>query len=269
MIIRNKNYADNTYIMGILNLTPDSFSDGGKWNSIDSALHHTDEMLSDGASIIDIGGESTRPGYTKISDAEEIERTVPVIEEIRKRFDVPISIDTYKSAVADAALAAGADMVNDIWGFKYDNKIAYVCKKYNAACCLMHNRINAQYNNFYTDVLEDLRESIALAKAVGIEDDKICVDPGIGFAKNLEQNLMMTQNVDILHELGYPILLGTSRKSMIGLTLDLDKNNRMEGTLATSVVAVQKGCLFVRVHDVKENYRAVKMTKKLLEYYRG
>lgn len=264
MKVGNKIFKDDTYVMGILNVTPDSFSDGGKWNNIDDALKHTEEMISDGAAIIDIGGESTRPGYTKISDEEEISRVVPVIEAVKARFDIPISVDTYKSAVADAALSAGADLLNDIWGFKADDKIAAVCKKYDAACCLMHNRDNQNYNDYFTDVLDDLKESIKIAKAAGIENDKICTDPGVGFAKSLDENLAITQNVDLLNSLGYPVLLGTSRKSMIGLTLDLDRDNRMEGTLVTSVIAVQKGCLFVRVHDVKENYRAIQMTKALL-----
>ena len=264
MKVGNKIFKDDTYVMGILNVTPDSFSDGGKWNNIDDALRHTEEMISDGAAIIDIGGESTRPGYTKISDEEEISRVVPVIEAVKARFDIPISVDTYKSAVADAALSAGADLLNDIWGFKADDKIAAVCKKYDAACCLMHNRDNQNYNDYFTDVLDDLKESIKIAKAAGIENDKICTDPGVGFAKSLDENLAITQNVDLLNSLGYPVLLGTSRKSMIGLTLDLDRDNRMEGTLVTSVIAVQKGCLFVRVHDVKENYRAIQMTKALL-----
>lgn len=269
MIIRNKEFANDTYIMGILNVTPDSFSDGGRWNDVDKALYHTEKMIEEGAAIIDIGGESTRPGYTVISDDEEIERTAPVIEAIRARFGVPISIDTYKSKVARAALEAGADMINDIWGFKRDTKMASLCREYNASCCLMHNRENADYADFYNDVLADLKESIDIAKNEGIDEDKICIDPGVGFAKSLEQNLMITQNVDVLHKLGYPILLGTSRKSMIGLTLDTPKDERVEGTLVTSVLAVQKKCLFVRVHDVKENARAIKMATALLEYERN
>lgn len=265
MRIGNKVFEDGTHIMGILNVTPDSFSDGGKWNNIDAALRHTEEMLNDGAEIIDIGGESTRPGYTRISDEEEIARVVPVIEAVKSRFDALVSVDTYKSAVAEAALGAGADLLNDIWGFKADSKIAAVCKKYDVSCCLMHNRTNESYRNFFDDVLNDLRESISIAKTAGIADDRICTDPGVGFAKSLEQNLAITQNVDLLKALGYPVLLGTSRKSMIGLTLDLDRDNRVEGTLVTTVIAVMKGCLFVRVHDVKENYRAIKMAQTLKE----
>ena len=199
---------------------PDSFSDGGKFNNIDSALKHTEQLINDGADIIDVGGESTRPNYTKISDEEEIERVVPVIEKIKADFDVPVSIDTYKSKVAAAAVGAGADLVNDIWGLKYDKNMAEVIAKSGAACCLMHNRERAEYNSFVEDVLDDLRETIAIAKKAGIADDKIILDPGVGFAKSYEQNLIITNNVDRLNELGYPVLLGTSRKSMIGLTLD-------------------------------------------------
>lgn len=264
MKIRNKNFSGHTYIMGILNVTPDSFSDGGKFNSVDVALKHTEQMIKDGADIIDVGGESTRPNYTQISDEEEIQRVVPVIEKIRANFDIPISIDTYKSAVGDAALSAGADMINDIWGFKYDDKMADITKKHNALCCLMHNRENKDYNNFVEDVISDLRESVDIAKKAGIDDDKIILDPGVGFAKTYEQNLEIINKLEQLDVLGYPILLGTSRKSVIGLTLDLPVTERVEGTIATSVLAVTKKSLFVRVHDVKENKRAIKMTEKIL-----
>lgn len=263
MIIGNKEFSNHTYVMGILNVTPDSFSDGGKWNCIDNALRHAEEMISEGADVIDIGGESTRPGYTKISDDEEIERTAPVIEEIKKRFDIPVSIDTYKSAVAREALIKGADLVNDIWGFKYDENMPKIVKEFNAACCLMHNRKEAVYGDFMCDVIADLEESVKIAKSVGIADDKIMLDPGIGFAKSLEENLYLTGRVDWLEKLGYPVLLGTSRKSMIGLTLDLPVEKRLEGTLVTTVLAVQKGCLFVRVHDIKENIRAIKMAEAI------
>ena len=264
MIIGNKEFGNHTYVMGILNVTPDSFSDGGKFNNIDSALKHTEQLINDGADIIDVGGESTRPNYTKISDEEEIERVVPVIEKIKADFDVPVSIDTYKSKVAAAAVGAGADLVNDIWGLKYDKNMAEVIAKSGAACCLMHNRERAEYNSFVEDVLDDLRETIAIAKKAGIADDKIILDPGVGFAKSYEQNLIITNNVDRLNELGYPVLLGTSRKSMIGLTLDLPSDQRVEGTFATSVIGVMKGCRFVRVHDVLENKRAILMTEAII-----
>lgn len=164
MIIGNKEFGNHTYVMGILNVTPDSFSDGGKFNNIDSALKHTEQLINDGADVIDVGGESTRPNYTKISDEEEIERVVPVIEKIKADFDVPVSIDTYKSKVAAAAVGAGADLVNDIWGLKYDKNMAEVIAKSGAACCLMHNRERAEYNSFVEDVLDDLRETIAIAE---------------------------------------------------------------------------------------------------------
>jgi len=254
----------NTYIMGILNVTPDSFSDGGRFNSLDNALRHTQEMIQDGADIIDIGGESTRPGYTGIPDEEEISRTAPVIEAVKKRFDIPVSIDTCKGPVAQAALQAGADLVNDIWGFRHDTRVAELTAQYQAACCLMHNRREAVYRNFQEDFLSDLMISLQTAKDAGVPDNKIILDPGVGFGKTYEMNLEIIRHVDILHRLGYPILLGTSRKSVIGLTLDLPADQRVEGTIATSVIGVLKGCAFLRVHDIKENYRAVRMTEAIL-----
>lgn len=266
MIIGNKNFNENkTHIMGILNVTPDSFSDGGSYNNIEAALKHVKEMTEDGAEIIDVGGESTRPGYTQITDEEEISRVVPIIRAIKENFDVPISIDTYKSKVARAALSAGADMLNDIWGLKYDKDMADTAAEFNVPVCLMHNRDNTDYNDFLTDVTQDLAESISIAEQAGIKREKIILDPGVGFAKSLEQNLIITKNMELLKNLGCPVLLGTSRKSMIGLTLDLPKNERVEGTVATSVIACMKGVMFVRVHDVKENYRAVKMTQAICD----
>lgn len=266
MRIGNREFdlTNKTYIMGILNVTPDSFSDGGRFNQLDAALKHAEEMIAEGADIIDVGGESTRPGYTKISDEEEIARTVPVIEALKKRFDVPVSIDTYKWTVARATVAAGADMVNDIWGLKYDQKMAEVIAKNDVACCLMHNRKNMDYRNFIEDVKNDLRESIAIAKAAGIADDKIILDPGVGFAKSYENNLEIMRRLGEFHEQGYPVLLGTSRKSMIALTLNLPAEERVEGTLVTTVMAVEKKCSFVRVHDVKENWRAIRMAEAIL-----
>lgn len=266
---RNFDTEHMTYIMGILNVTPDSFSDGGKFNQMDAALFHVEEMIKEGAAIIDVGGESTRPGYTRISDDEEIQRVTPVIEEIKKRFDIPISIDTYKSKVAAAAVEAGADLINDIWGLKADPDMARVIAESGTACCLMHNRENTDYTDFIEDMLKDLQESVALAKTAGIPKDKIMLDPGVGFAKSYEQNLLAIQQVGRLKELGYPVLLGTSRKSVVGLTLDTDKNERVEGTLVTSVYGVQQGCAFLRVHDVKENLRAVNMTRAIMMGKRG
>lgn len=266
MKIGNREFAENnhTYIMGILNVTPDSFSDGGKFNHLDQALTHVEEMIRDGADVVDIGGESTRPGYTKISDEEEIARVVPVIEAVKREFDIPVSIDTYKSGVARAAAEAGADLINDIWGLKYDEKMAGVIAEKQLACCLMHNRKKAEYRNFMEEMKQDLRETVALAKAAGIVQDKIILDPGVGFAKSYENNLESILRLTEVKELGYPVLLGTSRKSVVGLTLDLPAAERVEGTLVTTVFAVQAGCMFVRVHDVKENARAVKMAEAIL-----
>ena len=268
MRIGSRDFATtgHTYIMGILNVTPDSFSDGGKFNQIDAALKHAEEMIRDGADVIDIGGESTRPwGYTKISDEEETGRVVPVIEAVKKEFGIPISVDTYKSGVAEAAAQAGADLINDIWGLKYDARMAEVIAKSGLACCLMHNRDNTEYRNFMEDMKQDLRETIALAKAAGIADDKIILDPGVGFAKSYENNLEVISRLKEFNELKYPVLLGTSRKSVIGLTLDLPAAERVEGTIVTTVMAVEAGCMFVRVHDVKENHRAIQMAEAILD----
>ena len=267
MKIGNREFplGEKSYVMGILNVTPDSFSDGGKFNQIDAALKHAEEMIRDGADVIDIGGESTRPGYTKISDEEETDRVVPVIEAVKKEFGIPISVDTYKSGVAEAAAQAGADLINDIWGLKYDPHMSEVIAKSGLACCLMHNRDNTEYRNFMEDMKQDLRETIALAKAAGIADDKIILDPGVGFAKSYENNLEVIRRLKEFNELKYPVLLGTSRKSVIGLTLDLPAAERVEGTIVTTVMAVEAGCMFVRVHDVKENHRAIQMAEAILD----
>lgn len=266
MKIGNREFdiKNRTYIMGILNVTPDSFSDGGRFNEMDSALFHAEEMIRDGADIIDIGGESTRPGHTVITVEEEIERVVPVIEKVTAEFDVPVSIDTYKSRVADAALSAGAVLLNDIWGLKKDPAIAGIAASHNVAVCLMHNRENTDYINFMDDVIKDLAESVKLAENAGISREKLILDPGVGFAKSYDQNLQVINNVERLLELDLPVLLATSRKSVIGLTLDLPSDQRLEGTLATTVLGVMKGCSFVRVHDIKENKRAIKMTEAIL-----
>ena len=214
-------------IMGILNVTPDSFSDGGKFNNLDAALKHTEEMIKDGAKIIDVGGESTRPGYTLISDEEEIGRVVPVIEAIKKNFDIAVSLDTYKTKVAEAGVKAGCDMINDVWGFKYGERdMADLVAKTGVAACVMHNKNVITYNDFVNDVVNELKESVEIAHKAGVKDSQIVLDPGVGFAKDYEQNLLIIKHVDKLLELGYPVLLGTSRKSVIGLTLDVDKNGR-------------------------------------------
>ena len=268
------NSADHKcYIMGILNVTPDSFSDGGKWNTLGKARDHVAGMIEEGADIIDVGGESTRPGHEQISIEEEIERVTPYIEMIKKEFDIPVSIDSYKADVIEAALKSGADLVKDVWGFMYEKRyegckeiprIAQITKKYDVPVCLMHNRPYRDYTDYIEDVIADLQDSVDIALSAGIDKDKIIIDPGIGFAKDLEQNLILTNRLQELGRLGYPILLATSRKSMIGLSLDLPSDERVEGTIATSVLGVMKGASFVRVHDVKENKRAIEMTRAIL-----
>ena len=252
------------HIMGILNVTPDSFSDGGKWISFDRALWHAQEMIEAGADIIDVGGESTRPGHSVISVQKEIDRAAPVIEALQSRFDVPISIDTYKSAVAEAGIRAGADLVNDIWGFTYDPEMAGIVARAGAACCLMHNRKEVDYSDFMRDLLADLRESAAIAEKAGVATDKIILDPGVGFAKTYEMNLEVINRLDMIKGLGYPVMLGASRKSVVGRTLNLPVTERVEGTLATTVIGIMRGCSFVRVHDVRETQRAVMMTEAIL-----
>ncbi len=254
----------HTYVMGILNVTPDSFSDGGNYRQLDKALYRVEEMITEGMDILDIGGESTRPGYEQISEEEEIARVAPVIEAVKQRFQIPVSLDTYKSKVAEAGIQAGADLINDIWGLKYEEEMASLLAKEQIPCVLMHNRKEAVYRDYLGEVITDLKESLEIAHHAGIEKDKIILDPGVGFGKTYEQNLQIIQNLEILQELGAPLLLGTSRKSVIGLTLDLPADERLEGTLVTTVFGVMKGCSFVRVHDVKENVRAIKMAEALL-----
>lgn len=266
MRIGNKefNIGERTYIMGILNVTPDSFSDGGKFNEIEAAVAQAKKLVEDGADIIDIGGESTRPGAEYVTEEEEIKRVVPIIKAIKEQLDVIISIDTYKSKTAEEAVKAGADIINDIWGAKYDKNIAKVAALYNVPIILMHNRQPKPYENLMKDVVADLQESIDIAIEAGVKKENIILDPGIGFAKTYEENLIVMNNCEIIKEMGYPILLGTSRKSMIGLTLNLPVNERVEGTLATTVMGIMKGLEFVRVHDVLENKRVAVMTDAIL-----
>lgn len=257
-------FTNKTLIMGILNVTPDSFSDGGKYNHLEHAVLHAEQMIADGADILDIGGESTRPGHERISDEEEISRVVPTIEAISKEVQVPISIDTYKSKVAKSAVDAGATIINDIWGAKEDPEIADVAAETGVPIILMHNRNDRNYTNFIRDVLNDLYESITIAKKAGVRDEKIILDPGIGFAKDLSENLEMMRHLDTLVSLGYPVLLGTSKKSMIGGVLDLPVKERTEGTGATVCYGIQKGCQIIRIHDVKEMARMAKMMDAMM-----
>jgi dihydropteroate synthase len=262
-----------SYVMGILNVTPDSFSDGSKFNTLDKAIDHAAEMIADGASIIDVGGESTRPGYTQISDEEEIARVVPVIEALKKRFDIPLSVDTYKSAVADAALTAGADLLNDIWGLKYDANIAGIVAKHNKPVCLMHNRKEIPLLpgdkpyplEEYLSLLEkELQESIDIALQAGIKREQLILDPGIGFAKDLDMNINGVAYIERLKKFNLPILLGISRKSIIGKSLSLDMDEREEATIALNVIGRMYGCHIFRVHNVRGNVRALKMTDIIL-----
>lgn len=267
MKIGNKEFklGERTYIMGILNVTPDSFSDGGKFNEVEAAVKRAEELIKDGADIIDIGGESTRPNFDVVEADEEIRRVVPIIKAIKEKFDITISIDTYKAVTAEAAINAGADIINDVWGFKKDKNMANVAAQYNVPCILMHNRESIPYNNLMQDVMMDLVESINIALDAGVKRENIILDPGIGFAKTYEENLIVMNNIEKIKELRLPILLGTSRKSMIGITLDLPVNERVEGTIATTVMGIMKGCEFIRVHDVLENKRAAVMTDAILK----
>ncbi len=266
MKIGNKtlNFEDRTYIMGILNVTPDSFSDGGNYNNIEAAVKRAKEMVEEGADIIDIGGESTRPGASYVSEEEEIQRVVPIIKAIKNELDVLISVDTYKSKTAEEAIKAGADIINDVWGFKKDSNMAKIVAKYDVPCILMHNREDKPYSNLMKNILEDLIDSINIALDAGVKRENIILDPGIGFAKTYEENLKVMNNLQDIVNIGFPVLLATSRKSMIGLTLNLPVENRLEGTIATTVLGIMKGCKIVRVHDVLENKRACVMTDKIL-----
>lgn len=266
MKIGNKEFklGERTYVMGILNATPDSFSDGGKFNEVEIALKRVEEMISQGADIIDVGGESTRPNFTVVEVDDEINRVVPVIKAIKEKFDITVSIDTYKAKTAEAAIKAGADIINDVWGFKKDKSMASVAAKYDVPCILMHNREDKPYENLMEDVKNDLIESIKIAMNAGVKKENIILDPGIGFAKTYEENLIVMKNVKEIRDMGYPVLLGTSRKSMIGNTLNLPVDQRVEGTLVTTVMGIISGCEFIRVHDVLENKRACIMTDKIL-----
>ena len=254
------------HLMGILNVTPDSFSDGGRFNQLDKALFHTEELIKSGCRIIDIGGESTRPGHTRISDAEEIERTAPIISAVKREFNVAVSVDTYKSAVAEAAMEAGCDLINDIWGLKADPALAAVIARYDAPCVLMHNRDNHNYTNLIPDIIADLNETLALAEKAGIKKDRIILDPGIGFGKDYTQNLLTLKHLaDLKAAFDYPWLLGISRKSVIGLTLDLPSEEREEGTAALNTWGLTQGMHFFRIHDAEKSRRALLMQQAVLK----
>lgn len=251
--------GERTLIMGILNVTPDSFSDGGRYQSVEDAVARARQMAAEGADLIDIGGESTRPGHDPVSADEEIRRIVPVIRAVREAVKLPISVDTYKPETARAALEAGAHILNDIWGFRRDPGMAAVAAEYGCPVILMHNRAARDYGDFVPDVLADLRQSIDRAHAAGVADENIWLDPGIGFAKDHAENLELMGRLDELARLGYPVLLATSRKTFIRNTLGLPADDVIEGTLATTALGILQGCQLVRVHDVKQNKRAAAM----------
>jgi len=260
---------DEVLIMGILNVTPDSFSDGGRFLAHDRAKNRALEMEENGADIIDIGGESTRPGADKVELEVELDRTIPVIEEIRKETDIPISIDTYKSEVAERAIDAGADMVNDISALRFDPDLGRLAGEWDVPVVLMHMQGDPktmQKNPTYDDVIRDIKDFLEkrINKAVelGVSRDKIVIDPGIGFGKKLEDNYEILRRLDEFGSLGCPLLLGTSRKSFIGDTLNLATDERVEGTIASNVVGVLKGAGILRVHDVRENYRALEVAAR-------
>lgn len=266
-------FGSRTFLMGVLNITPDSFSDGGKYFDsaviLDKVIEDAIFMQKAGADFIDVGGESTRPGAQKVSIAEELERVVPVVNALSRKLSIPISIDTYKSEVADECLKEGACIVNDISGFRFDKDIAAVTAKHNASCVLMHIKGTPEnmqkdpvYNDVVMEVLNYLRTSANIAKEAGIS--QIIIDPGIGFGKTLEHNLELIRNVGVLRELGYPVLIGLSRKSFIDKIFPTPVDERIFGTISASTVAINCGADILRVHDVNENFKAVKIADKIL-----
>ncbi len=258
-------FGERTLIMGILNLTPDSFSDGGDFIDVDKALEHAKKMLREGADIIDIGGESSRPGHTRISTEEEMRRVIPVIRRIKEETDAIISLDTIRAEVAEEGIKNGVHIINDIWGLQHDNNVAVIAAKYGTPVIIMHNQMG---NVYAGDMVEEIKrfllESIRIAKEAGVKDEKIILDPGIGFGKTPEQNLILMNRLREIKDLGYPLLLGASRKSMIGKILDLPPKDRVEGTIATTVLGIIQGVDIVRVHDVMQNSRAAKVTDAII-----
>lgn len=259
------NLGTRTFVMGILNVTPDSFSDGGDYTQIDKAIKHAKDMVIEGADIIDIGGESTRPGSSEVDAVEELKRVLPIVKSLVKEIEAPISVDTYKAEVAEQVLKAGAHIINDVWGLQRDPDIAGVVAKYDVPIVAMHNQNGTEYKK---DIIEEIcdffKTSIDIALKSGIKKENIILDPGIGFGKTPEQNIIVMSRLGELNDLGYPLLLGTSRKSMIGKILDLQPKERVEGTLATTVMGIMQGIDIVRVHDIKENVRAAKVTDAIV-----
>ncbi|WP_020180467.1 dihydropteroate synthase [Methylopila sp. M107] len=257
--------AGGPRIMGILNVTPDSFSDGGRFQAVETAVAHALAMAAEGADVIDVGGESTRPGHTPVEADEEIRRVVPAIEALTRATKIPISIDTMKARVAEAALEAGASIVNDVWGLQRDPDIARVAAEHGAPVCVMHHRTEVDEN---LDVVEDMKRflgrSIEIAQKAGIPDHAIALDPGVGFGKTVSQNLTAIRRVDALAAMGFPVLLGTSRKSLIGHILDRAPEERVFGTVATSVTGWAAGAVMFRVHDIRANRDALLVAQAVL-----
>ncbi|MBR0598646.1 dihydropteroate synthase [Sinanaerobacter chloroacetimidivorans] len=258
-------FGKKTFIMGILNLTPDSFSDGGDYVSVDKAVEHAKKMLRDGADIIDIGGESSRPGHVRITAEEELRRVIPVIKRLKRETSAILSLDTIRAEVAEEAVRNGIHMINDIWGFQEDKGLASVAAKYGTPVVLMHNQNGTEYEG---DMIEEIKrflmESVRIAAEAGVKDDKIILDPGLGFGKTPEQNLRVMSRLGEIKSLGYPVLLGASRKSMIGKILDVPPKDRDEGTIATTVLGIVQGMDIVRVHNVLANMRAAKVTDAII-----
>ena len=252
---REFDFTENAYVMGILNVTPDSFSDGGRYNSVDAAVAHAVQMVEDGADIIDIGAESTRPGHTHISAIDETARLLPALRAVRKAVNVPISVDTYRASVAAEALANGADMINDIWGLTYDKALPGVLAHSGCPVCIMHNRKEDTYRNFFPEWLDEMRDRIHLAKDGGIRDESIIIDPGIGFAKHFPEDTSAMLHLSDFCDLGYPVLLGVSRKRLIGSLTGLPVDERDEGTAAINVYGYLAGARIFRVHNVRTNRR--------------
>ena len=258
--------GERTLVMGVLNYTPDSFSDGGKWNNVDVALKHMEEMVADGADIIDIGAESSRPGFTPISAAEELARLETILPRLVAACPVPISVDTYKAETAEYAMSTGAHIMNDIWGLQYapePGKMAAVAAKYGVPVVVMHNQEGTEYDDIIEDMKRFFIRSAIIADQAGMSQDQIITDPGIGFGKDFDQNVYVMKHLQELTALPYPMLLGTSRKGFIGKILDLPVTERMEGTETTCVAGVLAGCTIVRVHDVKPIVRMCKMADAL------
>ncbi len=264
--------ADKVAIMAILNLTPDSFYDGGKYTRKEKALARVEEMVSQGADLIDIGGESTRPGAREVSTEEELRRIIPIIGEIKEFFEIPVSVDTYKAQIAQEAIEAGADMINDISGLRFDSEMKQTVAKYKVSLVLMHIKgtprdmqNNPHYDSLLGEIISYLRESMVIAREAGIEEERIVVDPGIGFGKSARHNLEIINKLSELKSLGRPILIGVSRKSFIGNVLNLPLQERLEGSLAATCLAVTEGARIVRTHDVKETRQAIDLTQAIID----